>query len=88
MKTVFSFFAFLQPQMNTMNIRLEQPQEYREAENLTREAKRIMQSERLVLRPWMESDAADLYKYASDPEVGGDRPVRVMKLRWCGSRSE
>ena len=29
-----------------------------------------MQSERLVLRPWMECDAEALYKYASDPEVG------------------
>ena len=27
-------------------------------------------SERIVLRPWQDSDAAALYKYASDPEVG------------------
>ena len=29
-----------------------------------------MQTERLVLRPWEDADAADLYKYAKDPEVG------------------
>lgn len=30
----------------------------------------IMQTKRLVLRPWRESDAEDLYQYASDPGVG------------------
>lgn len=30
----------------------------------------ILQTERLILRPWRESDAGALYKYASDPEVG------------------
>lgn len=29
-----------------------------------------MQSDRILLRPFVESDAADLYKYASEPEVG------------------
>ena len=29
-----------------------------------------IETERLVLRPWREEDAADLYRYASDPEVG------------------
>ena len=29
-----------------------------------------MESERLILRPWHESDAEMLYIYASDPEVG------------------
>ena len=29
-----------------------------------------METERLLLRPWSESDAKALYKYASDPEVG------------------
>ena len=28
------------------------------------------ETERLLLRPWKESDAEDLYKYASNPEVG------------------
>ena len=30
----------------------------------------ILESQRLLLRPWRESDAETLYKYASDPEVG------------------
>lgn len=29
-----------------------------------------METERILLRPWRESDAETLYKYASDPEVG------------------
>lgn len=29
-----------------------------------------MQTERIILRPWLESDAAALFKYASDPDVG------------------
>ena len=29
-----------------------------------------METERLLLRPWLESDAETLFKYASDPEVG------------------
>ena len=29
-----------------------------------------METERLILRPWCEDDAEELYKYASDPEVG------------------
>lgn len=29
-----------------------------------------LETERLVLRPWKEEDAEDLYKYASDPDVG------------------
>ena len=29
-----------------------------------------MQTDRIELRPWMESDAEDLYRYASDPDVG------------------
>ena len=30
----------------------------------------IMETDRLILRPWQESDAEDLYRYASDPQVG------------------
>lgn len=30
----------------------------------------ILETERLILRPWQESDAEDLYRYASDPRVG------------------
>ncbi|MGM9741319.1 MAG: GNAT family N-acetyltransferase [Candidatus Cryptobacteroides sp.] len=29
-----------------------------------------METDRIILRPWQVSDAAALYKYASDPEVG------------------
>ena len=32
--------------------------------------KRILETERLILRPWMESDAESLYQYAKDPAVG------------------
>ena len=30
----------------------------------------ILETERLVLRPWAEDDAEDLFRYASDPDVG------------------
>ena len=30
----------------------------------------ILQTKRLILRPWSENDAEELCKYASDPEVG------------------
>ena len=30
----------------------------------------ILETERLILRPWNEGDAESLYKYAKDPEVG------------------
>ena len=30
----------------------------------------ILQTKRLILRPWSENDAEELYKYASDPDVG------------------
>ena len=30
----------------------------------------MMETERIILRPWRESDAETLYKYASDPDVG------------------
>ena len=29
-----------------------------------------METERILLRPWQESDAEALYKYASDPDIG------------------
>ena len=29
-----------------------------------------LHTDRILLRPWLESDAETLYKYASDPEVG------------------
>lgn len=30
----------------------------------------IIETERLLLRPWAENDAASLFRYASDPEIG------------------
>lgn len=30
----------------------------------------ILETERLLLRPWEDSDAKDLYEYAKDPEIG------------------
>ncbi|MBR3966060.1 MAG: GNAT family N-acetyltransferase [Clostridia bacterium] len=30
----------------------------------------ILETKRLILRPWCEDDAEELYKYARDPEVG------------------
>lgn len=30
----------------------------------------VLETQRLILRPWQEADAADLYKYAKDPRVG------------------
>ena len=30
----------------------------------------ILETKRLILRPWRESDSEALYKYASDPDVG------------------
>lgn len=30
----------------------------------------ILETERLILRPWLETDAADLYSYAKDRDVG------------------
>jgi len=32
--------------------------------------KNVIKTERLLLRPWEESDAESLYKYASDPDIG------------------
>ena len=38
----------------------------------------IIETERLILRPWCDDDAPDLYIYASDPEVAiGKRFDRV-----------
>lgn len=32
--------------------------------------KHFMETQRLILRPWTESDAESLYKYAKDPAIG------------------
>ena len=38
--------------------------------NLNLRRKKILETERLILRSWEESDANDLFQYASNPEVG------------------
>ena len=43
------------------------PQEYN---NFPIEVNFMMKTERITLRPWLDTDAKALYKYASDPEVG------------------
>ena len=30
----------------------------------------ILETERLILRPWEDKDAEELYRYAKDPQVG------------------
>lgn len=30
----------------------------------------ILETERLLLRPWQQSDASELYRYAKDPDIG------------------
>jgi len=30
----------------------------------------VLYTDRLILRPWQDSDAESLYKYAKDPDVG------------------
>ena len=31
---------------------------------------RILETKRLILRPWCETDAESLYIYAKDPDIG------------------
>ena len=35
-----------------------------------KQIRKVLETERLILRPWEESDAEDMYRYASDPDVG------------------
>lgn len=39
----------------------------------------IIETQRLILRPWREEDAADLYQYAKDPRVGPSAGWEVHK---------
>ena len=42
----------------------------------------VIHTERLTLRPWRETDAASLFAYASDPDVGpaaGCRPIEALR---------
>ena len=36
-------------------------------------------TERLILRPWQESDAEALYKYAQDPAIGPIAPFLLLR---------
>ncbi|MBR3274992.1 MAG: GNAT family N-acetyltransferase [Eubacterium sp.] len=38
--------------------------------NLSAKRKKVLETERLILRPWEPSDAEECYKYAKDPQVG------------------
>ena len=42
-----------------------------------------LQTERLILRPWQESDAEALYKYAQNPKIG---PIAGWPPHTLGSR--
>lgn len=57
----------------------------------------ILETERLILRQWEESDAENLYKYASDPAVGPiagwpshqsiDESLDVIRNVFCGAEA-
>lgn len=45
----------------------------------------MLETKRLILRPWSEEDAETLYRYAKDPEVGpaaGWPPHRTFFLHY------
>ena len=44
-----------------------------------------LQTERLILRPWKESDAESCYEYAKDPQVG---PEAGWPMHVCGGFKE
>ena len=56
----------------------------------------VLETERLVLRPWEESDAESLYEYAKNPEVGSpagwqahgsvEESLFVIKNFFCGAQ--
>lgn len=56
-----------------------------------------LETERLILRCWEESDAEDLYKYASDPDVGPvagwpphqsiDESRNIINTVFCGAEA-
>ena len=47
-----------------------------------------METERILLRPWQDSDAEALFKYASDPDVGPRArwPPHKLVVKWGVSR--
>ena len=46
-----------------------------------------LETERLILRPWREDDAEELYKYASDSEVGRLRVGRLIQAWRIAAKS-
>ena len=48
-----------------------------------------LETERLLLRPWLESDAKDLFLYASDPLVGpmAGWPAHTSRTAWAPSEA-
>ena len=42
----------------------------------------ILETERMILRPWEEADAEDLYRYASNPDVGTDCRLAGSHQLW------
>ena len=54
--------------VKTLNIEDSLFRERKEYEH--KEDEKMLETERLILRRWNENDAEDLYKYASDPDVG------------------
>ena len=47
------------------------PDAFPDAETLEEKiSMQVVKTKRLILRPWLESDAEALFKYASDPDVG------------------
>ena len=57
----------------------------------------ILETERMILRRWEESDAEDLYKYACDPDVGPiagwpphqstEESLDVIRNVFCGAEA-
>ena len=54
---------------NEINGRISEKVKKRRSEIIRIDMK-VIETKRLVLRPWNEGDAGDFYEYAADPEVG------------------
>ena len=46
----------------------------------------ILETERLILRPWEEADAEDLYEYANEEDIG--QPAGWLEGRRVSKRLE
>lgn len=44
----------------------------------------MLETERLMMRPWEKADAANLYRYASDPDVRLIRQEKRVAENLCG----